>query len=1240
MPPLTFSILGPLEIRRGEEVVALTGKPAAVLVTLLLRAGDVVSTDSLIDAVWGEEPPETARAALQVHVSKVRKLLALDAGGALATTAGGYVLHVEPDALDLFRFDRLVKEAKDALSSGAPEEARRSLDEAIGAWRGSALEGVGVPGLAGFVAALEDRRREALVLRAEVDLTLGRHRDTLPTLEELAPVHPRDERIAELRALALHRSGRSSDALDVLADLRHELSSELGIAPGAAIERLEVAILAGDPSIDPPREEPSIRSVHRKVVTALVARADIAHMDLEVRRRAMDEAEALAVRIAEPMRPDAITRSGDRLIVTFGVDEQHEDDVSRAIACANEIGAGLDDLLGPLSFGLASGEALVESAGTHRSLHTSDPLDEAERLAVQAAPKEIWLNPLAARLGAPDRPAEEVSRSGSWLTLRFADHERGRARTPLVGRAAELAHLVSVFDQVVAKRRPASVAVVGEAGIGKTRLVGEFVSAIGDRARVVHGRCLPYGRDITLWPVAEVLRSVAGIVPSDPPDATRSKLELLVASDDDASYLAGQTALALGLDDSSPAPDELRWAVRRVLELSALDEPLVVVLEDLQFADDALLSLLGYLTGSARDVPLLTVFLARTEVLERRAAWVDLAVTAGLRLDPLDEESSEELLRALPEHEPLERTALRRIIAAAGGNPLFLTELSRIPTAHGGADTAPPPSLQQLIAARLDRLPSPERSVLDAASVVGEEFSESDVTGLRSELDEAVVHRALTELERRGFIDLDRYLRGSGSVFRFRHLLVRDIAYAALAKEDRAADHARFGDLLEGGAGDRLPEVEEILGYHLETSLGLRRELGADARSLAEIGGRAANHLAAAARRARLRDEDAVAGRLFGRALVCLPPDHPGRVELWWRQAMALLEAGHVDRVEEAITAGLAEAADRGDDTGRLRLLVELENLRWYRPTGPGWVRGLRDAARRLIDELAAVGDLAGMARAERLLHDALVTLGRSREAVEAAARGAALAERAGEFWDRAASGTPHGPTHVDELIRRARRHLDTCSWNRAEMSVVLGGALALKGSADEARLALDAGLARALDVGGELRVADAHMVRAFALPYIGDLEDALASAREAVEVLGSIGEASMRSTAWGSVADVLMRTGRHDEALEATERAERLGADDDHVTAIVWRRVRARVWAEGGQVADAVDLARTAVAVAEQTDFLPHAAEACSDLAEVMKIAGRDDEARAAAERSVELYRQKGADAGVAAVRSRFAER
>jgi DNA-binding SARP family transcriptional activator len=834
---LDILVLGPLEVRRGGEPLSLPGVKLRGLAALLtLRAGEVVSADALIDALWGEHPPTSARNALQVQVSGFRKLLAGDPIARLQTRGTGYVLELAPDQTDLARFARLVEEGRAALAASEHQSAREILGEALALWRGRPLEGLEIPGLpTAALADLEERHAAALSLRLEADLALGRHLDVLPELDGLRAEHPLDERVHALAALAYYRAGRQADALDVCASLRRTLSEELGIEPGPAIARLERQLLDQDPALDlaPPRRDDTVREA-RRTVTALVCRLTAARsgerLDPETQRAALGSAVEAAREVIAAHGGNVGQVIGGRIAAMFGIPQVHEDDPVRAVRAADELRSSSrvwdqpEGIRIEFRAAVATGEVLVRDIGDERSLLSVDPIEEADRLTQAARPGEVLLTPTTGRLArhAVEAAPVEIVLLGDGgpasSALRLGDVsddvERGRRlSSPLVGRAAELAVLRLAFGRVTREAASSLVTVLGPAGVGKSRLAAEFLSSVGPDATILVGRCLPYGRDITFWPVAEMVRSAAGISLGEPAQVAAAKLTALLEGEPEADYIVEQILVILGLVDAFAPAEEVSWAVLRFLTARARTSPLIVVLEDLHWADATLLDLIEYVVEASRDAPLFVLCLARHELVQGRPSWGGGRLDGtNLTLGALDGDESSQLLDNLLGQAELDGATRRRIMEAAEGHPLFLEELLGMLIDEGILNWEEgrwvlvrdlsafhlPPTVQALFDARLDRLSPGERATLEHAAIIGREFSEQDLRVLAEDTDG--LETMLGQLVRRDFLELDRTTR-TGRTYRFRHILLHDAVYEGMSKESRARDHEAFGSYLEGQAG-------------------------------------------------------------------------------------------------------------------------------------------------------------------------------------------------------------------------------------------------------------------------------------------------------------------------------------------------------------------------------------------------------------------------------------------------------
>jgi class 3 adenylate cyclase len=527
---------------------------------------------------------------------------------------------------------------------------------------------------------------------------------------------------------------------------------------------------------------------------------------------------------------------GDAVMAVFGVPVVHEDDALRACRAAVEMREAFGGLGIEGRIGVSTGEVVT---GTEERLATGDALNVAARLQQAAAPGEVLIaGPTRLLVGdAVDvEPVEPLALKGKSepvpafrLLEARAAFER-RHDSVFVGRERELAVLGEAWGRALAQQRCELVTVVGDPGLGKSRLAAEALASI--EARVVRGRCLPYGAGITYWPVVEVVKHLDA-APADPAAA------------------AAMRSL-LGESEAATSAEEIAWAFRKLLEEQA---PLVVLFDDIQWGEETFLDLVEHVALLSSAAPLLLVCMARPELLDSRSSW-----PVTVRLEPLSGQDAASLIGVGVAEE------LRsRIAAAAGGNPLFIGEMLAM-AGEAGDEIAVPPTLKSLLAARLDQLDAAERRVLERGAVEGEVFHRGAVQALAP--DETQVTPRLAALVRRELIRPDRAQFAGEDGFRFRHLLIRDAAYDALPKASRAELHQRFARWLEQ-RGDDLVELDEILGYHLEQAARYKQELGHPDTTLAE---RAGARLAAAGRRARWRGDDRSAAGLLERALEMTRP--------------------------------------------------------------------------------------------------------------------------------------------------------------------------------------------------------------------------------------------------------------------------------------------------------------------------------------------------------------------------------
>jgi class 3 adenylate cyclase/tetratricopeptide (TPR) repeat protein len=897
---------------------------------------------------------------------------------------------------------------------------------------------------------------------------------------------------------------------------------------------------------------------------------------------------------------------GDAVMAVFGLPAVHEDDALRAIHAATEMQPALTELGIECRVGICSGEVVT---GTEERLATGDTVNVAARLQQAAEPGQILLGESTLRLagGAVEAEAvEPLALKGksepvpAWRLVAVSTAAEPRFDSPLVGREQELQTLAEAWERACSAPACELVTVVGAAGLGKSRLVAEFVGRAD--ATIVRGRCLSYGEGITYWPVVEVLKQL---------EAHRSRVVL----DPVAAEALGAF---LGHEDTART-DEIAWAFRKLLEAVAAERPLVAVFDDIQWAEDVLLDLLEHVAFLSTDAPILLLCMARPELLDRRSGWGGV-----LRLQPLDTAEAETLMTSRLADQALGADTRERILHAAGGNPLFVEEMAAMVQATGNGEIEVPPTLQALIAARLDQLDQPERSVLERGSVEGEVFHHRVVQALAPEGQR--VTSQLTALVRKELIRPDRPLFAGDDAFRFRHLLVRDAAYDALPKSDRAELHEQFADWLEQH-GTELVELDELLGYHLEQAFRYRRELGQTDGHAQDLAIRAGNRLSVAGARAAER-RDFVAGiGLLERAAELLPDDHrDARFEL--ALAWARFNNG---RGRDAVIGGLDAAIERartdGDRVRELTLRLEHAQYRlvfeWEEPEAT--LSHIRAVIAEAQPVLEATGDNLGLAElycARILVAEMDCAYSDVATAAERVIEHARLADY-GWLVDFGESNVFNaicsGATPVDDCLRWLDDHPD---FERRGVGLQRARLLAMLGRFDESYRLQAYAADRAAELGTVRFGLGLQNCRLEVAMLEGDSSAAEASARELCETAESTGE--LGSFMWDSccLAQALLELDRDDEAEEWLERGQ--AAPDPMPNAqMLGHRVRAKALARRGELEEGERLAREAVAIGETTDMLNDHAAALLDLAEVLALASRD--ARAELEAALALYQRKG---------------
>jgi class 3 adenylate cyclase/tetratricopeptide (TPR) repeat protein len=899
---------------------------------------------------------------------------------------------------------------------------------------------------------------------------------------------------------------------------------------------------------------------------------------------------------------------GDAVMAVFGVPQVHEDDALRAVRAALELRDAVEI---EVRIGVNTGPVV---AGGGDTLVTGDAVNVAARLEQAAAPGEALIgaetyglvrDAIEAELLPPldAKGKSEPLTAYRLLGLTGAEGRRRGLDTPLVGRARESRLLADAWERVRSERACGLFTILGSPGVGKSRLAREFLTDLD--ATVVTARCLSYGEGITYWPVVEIAKQLGH---------------------DSASRHPAVSAL---LEQGRATTDEIAEGVRTLLEEAASARPLVALLDDVHWGEPGFLDLVEHLADWSRDAPILLLCLARPELLDRRPAWSGGKLNATtVLLEPLDPDETRSLIDALLGSAELDDALRARILVAAEGNPLFVEEMLAMLVEHGADDLTVPPTIQALLAARIDQLPRSERAALERGAIEGQVFHRSAVQALAP--DEPAVVGDLRGLVRKELVRPSPAVFAGDDAFRFRHLLIRDAAYEALPKATRAELHERFADWIAERGVD-LVELDEILGYHLEQAARYRAELGAAAPELAR---RAASHLGGSGLRAIQRTDLYAAANLLRRATDLLEADDPTRPRLLSGLGEAVYGMGDVERGRTLLTRAADDADLTGDiETGaNARLMASF--IRAHMGEAP-----LTSILAELDAGIAALPPVVGDEVRARALSGrgwCKFWLGRCADALDDAlpALDAAVRARSPSLEDEIAglvsAAMLMGPTPWDELERFVDDRLEQGRGHQggrggSDMRNHRPLVDAARGDFDAARATL--GELRRVRMEHGATMYDHSVASSVAGVEIlaGDLGAAERILDEAWVGLAEAGERGFRSTVGALLAGVLVRLGRLDEAGAVVDEAEALASEDDMYTLVTARRARTLLASARGDHDEALAHAREGVDLAGRTDYVEEQSESYAALGEVLIAAGRPAEAAEPLQRAVELAEAKG---------------
>jgi class 3 adenylate cyclase/tetratricopeptide (TPR) repeat protein len=903
--------------------------------------------------------------------------------------------------------------------------------------------------------------------------------------------------------------------------------------------------------------------------------------------------------------------AGDAVMAAFGIPTAHEDDAERAVRAALEIHDLIEDLQLQARIGIEAGE-VVTGAGDS-TFATGEAVNLAARLQQVADPGQVLIGPGVHRLTLGRIEVDDVGpvdvrgrEEPVWVWVAVSADGRPPAQvaiTPLVGRDHELELLENTFARSVRDRRAHLFTIYGEPGVGKSRLVNEFLASL-EGATILKGRCLPYGESITYWPLAEMVKGAADIADDDPLDVAIEKLRDCCPAEAVADLL-GLASGVLEAVHGERSQQEISWAAREWAQLMAQTQPLVLVFEDIHWSEDPLLELIEHMTDWVRDGSLLIVCLARPELLDIRSNWGGGRVRAtSIELEPLGAADSELLIDALSGDDEISAETRSALLAKTEGNPLFLEEVM-LTVAEFGEERAAagiPDTLQALIAARIDRLDIASKAVLQRASVIGRGFWAGAIEYLSNGES---VESPLEDLQLRDLVvHQPRSSLSNEKAYRFKHVLIRDVAYASLTKSARAAHHARFAEWLGARAGD---ELLEIRAHHLDHAASLLADL--DGAPPADLAREAAATLQEAGRRSLAREANQAARNAFLRALELEPT-----LERRYFAAKAAWRLDDLPAVAREMEPVREEAARIGDRVLEGKALSGLADMILMREADP-----LR--AGQVADEaIAAIGDSEPAAQFDALrvrwhaaywmghLGDAETYLRKQMEVARAAGRkdleSVALLTRAETYSAMLDLDEAEEKLESGTIAPRARVLL---AWSKIYMA---------RGHLEQAEAAIQEAQRLFSEAGAVWAVARALNMGAWVAWESGDLEKGEKRFRESIRLLKPLGDRATLCESQRGLAELLLQRGRVEEAERFAYDAREVVGPLDITSRATTAGSLALVRAAQGRHEDAEALFNEALETLAGTEFRYIEDELLKNYAQFLRDRDRDDEAAALDER------------------------
>lgn len=995
-------------------------------------------------------------------------------------------------------------------------------------------------------------------------------------------------------------------------------------------------------------------------------------------RHYMDRYQRLAQQVLHGHGGNVGHRRGDGFMTVFGLPVMHDDDALRAVRAAAQFRQALAEMSAEVEgqyhvpfkvrVGVNSGTALIGDGEAIEERITGETANLAKRLEEAAGPDGILLGVETYKL-VKDAVRVEDTRleagvggrrpAAAYRVLEVLPGRPGRIRRvdgPMIGRQLEQRLLHTVFERTLAESSCHLVTTLGPAGVGKSRLVEEFAKQVGSRATILRGHCLSYGDSVTFWPIVEIVHHAAGIKPTDSPDEVHKRLATLVADENQADQITLRVAQLLGSNAEVELPGDTAWALRRLLEGLARTSPLVVLIEDLQWAEPTLLEAIEHIAEQAVDTPIMLVGMGRPdELLRRNPHWPSgkLNVTS-IQLSPLSDAESEQLVTHLLDGEPLHPDAQAQITRKTQGNPLIIEELTDALMGDGVLrrldghwvltqdldQVSLPLSIHALLAGRLERLEDGELEVLERAAVVGEQFHLGDIKVLVPGSSSTEILDRLEGLIRQELIRQDHDAAvplpaDSGEGYRFRHILIRNVAYERMNEDLRAILHERYADWLERSSGERVGLFDELIAYHLAKAVDYRAALPSQGEHRRELARRAGMRFASAGRRAAVRGDVRPTTSWLDRASQLLPGDDPARLEVLPDLAEALQASGQLEQAVNVYDEMISAASGAGAESRLKHAVLGKLHVTAFRDLD-SFLRNGPDEVQRAIHVFERQRDQLGLAKAHYLLAYAEWAMGHSSAAQPSADRARDHARDAGDkrweahilqlrclisYW---------GPTPLDQVAEDAREAHAVAGEAgmgglEAAALTILARVAAMRGDIPEARRLRGEANAITHSLGELLTQATDSISDGLIELLDGNLlagEQVLRSGYRALKGMGGTGPGASVAA---MLARVYLERRRYTDAERMVLECKAAAADKQMDTQIKWRSIYAVILARRGDQAEAEPLAKEALRLAFQTDQIESRAEAHAGLAEVFRLAERREEAANELEKARDLYEAKG---------------